>query len=209
MPTRPERPPDAEYYKRERVELFSQGDLFRDVPLAYPMPADDLIMDEAPGEGGRRFLSGPLRFGPAMLITPNCSLSAQGVAGYSHPVRTLVPVIPDRSRERHGGDRTRVTDAMRRRARSSRSLAAQRVTDGLAALADDRSSMTSKSRPVSGRHSHTLGHGRILPPGARCRPSPERGPIREPLAVPHWYHVAHGDESSAQRQRDGGASPQG
>jgi hypothetical protein len=94
MPTRPERPPDAEYYQRERVELFSQGDLFRDVPLAYPLPADDLIMDEAPGEGGRRFLSGPLRFGPAMLITPSCSLSAQGVAGYSHPVRTLVPVIP-------------------------------------------------------------------------------------------------------------------
>jgi hypothetical protein len=94
MPTRPERPPDAEYYQRERVELFSQGDLFRDVPLAYPLPADDLIMDEAPGEGGRRFLSGPLRFGPAMLITPSRSLSAQGVAGYSHPVRTLVPVIP-------------------------------------------------------------------------------------------------------------------
>lgn len=32
---RPERPGDADYYERERVELFSQGDLFRDVPLAY------------------------------------------------------------------------------------------------------------------------------------------------------------------------------
>ena len=39
---RPERPPDAEYYERERVKLFSQGDLFRDVPLAYPLPADEL-----------------------------------------------------------------------------------------------------------------------------------------------------------------------
>ncbi len=29
-----------------------------------------------------------------MLITPSCSLAAQGAAGYCHPVRTLVPVIP-------------------------------------------------------------------------------------------------------------------
>jgi hypothetical protein len=94
MPTRPERPSDAEYYERDRVELFSQGDLFRDVPLAYPLPADELVVDEAAGRGGRRFLSGPLEFGPAMLITPSCSLGAQGAAGYGHPVRTLVPVTP-------------------------------------------------------------------------------------------------------------------
>jgi hypothetical protein len=94
MPTRPERPADAEYYERDRVELFSQGDLFRDVPLAYPLPADELVIDEAEGGGSRRFLSGPLEFGPAMLITPSCSLAAQGTTGYDHPVRTLVPVIP-------------------------------------------------------------------------------------------------------------------
>jgi hypothetical protein len=94
MPTRPERPADAEYYERDRVELFSQGDLFRDVPLAYPLPADELVIDEAEGGGSRRFLSGPLEFGPAMLITPSCSLGAQGTAGYGHPVRTLVPVLP-------------------------------------------------------------------------------------------------------------------
>src|SRR5881392_3380217 len=87
MPPRPERPSDADYYERDRVELFSQGDLFRDVPLAYPLPADELVVDEASG-GSRRFLSGPLEFGPAMLITPSCSLGAQGVAGYGHPVRT-------------------------------------------------------------------------------------------------------------------------
>jgi hypothetical protein len=29
-----------------------------------------------------------------MLITPICSLGAQRAAGYGHPVRTLVPVIP-------------------------------------------------------------------------------------------------------------------
>jgi hypothetical protein len=91
---RPERPPDVDYYERDRVELFSQGDLFRDVPLAYPSPAEELVVDEAEGGGSRRFLSGPLEFGPAMLITPSCSLGAQGAAGYGHPVRTLVPVLP-------------------------------------------------------------------------------------------------------------------
>ena len=94
MSPKPERPSDAEYYERDRVELFSQGDLFRDVPLAYPLPADELVIDDAEGGGSRHFLSGPLEFGPAMLITPSCSLGAQGTAGYGHPVRTLVPVIP-------------------------------------------------------------------------------------------------------------------
>jgi len=94
MSPRPERPADEEYYERERVELFSQGDLFRDVPLAYPMPAEELVIDEDERGGSRRFLSGPLEFGPAMLITPSCSLAAQGATGYGHPVRTLVPVAP-------------------------------------------------------------------------------------------------------------------
>jgi hypothetical protein len=93
MCPRPERPPDADYYEHDRVELFSQGDLFRDVPLAYPLPADELVVGEE-GGGSRRFLSGPLEFGPAMLITPSCSLGAQGAKQYAHPVRTLVPVLP-------------------------------------------------------------------------------------------------------------------
>jgi hypothetical protein len=93
MPPRPERPSDAGYYERDRVELFSQGDLFRDVPLAYPLPADEIVVDDDSG-GTRRFLSGPLEFGPAMLVTPSCSMAAQGTAGYGHPVRTLVPVLP-------------------------------------------------------------------------------------------------------------------
>ncbi|MCP9487845.1 MAG: hypothetical protein MSC30_18555 [Gaiellaceae bacterium MAG52_C11] len=94
MPSRPERPSDAEYYERDRVQLFSQGDLFRDVPLAYPLPAEELLVDQDEAGAGRRFVSGPLTFGPAMLITPSCSLGAQGTAGYGHPVRTLVPVVP-------------------------------------------------------------------------------------------------------------------
>ena len=91
---RPQRPADADYYERDRVELFSQGDLFRDVPLVYPLPADELVVDRAARGAGRRFLSGPLEFGPALLITPSCSLGAQGATGYGHAVRTLVPVIP-------------------------------------------------------------------------------------------------------------------
>src|SRR5947209_12972447 len=88
MTTKPERPPDAEYYERDRVELFSQGDLFRDVPLAYPLPAYELVIDEAEAGRSRRFLSGPLEFGPAMLTTPRCSLAAQlDAASYGHPVR--------------------------------------------------------------------------------------------------------------------------
>lgn len=92
MSPRPERPPDADYYERDRVPLFSQGDLFRDVPLAYPLPADELVVDEE-GGGSRRFMSGPLEFGTAMLVTPSCSLGAQRAGSYAHPVRTLVPVL--------------------------------------------------------------------------------------------------------------------
>ena len=97
------RPADEEYYEQHRTDLFSQGDLFGDVPLGYPTVLHEA--DEEQGEaderagdwltaGKRRFLSGPLDFGPAMLITPTCAMSAQGDTGYAHPVRTLVVVRP-------------------------------------------------------------------------------------------------------------------
>lgn len=95
------RPADEEYYEQHRTELFSQGDLFRDVPLGYPTVLEEAdeeesAADELAGDwlsaGKRRFLSGPLDFGPAMLVTPTCAMSAQGAAGYAHPVRTLVVV---------------------------------------------------------------------------------------------------------------------
>jgi hypothetical protein len=54
MSPKPERPSDADYYERDRVELFSQGDLFRDMPLAYPLPAHELVVD---GEGGGSLVS--------------------------------------------------------------------------------------------------------------------------------------------------------
>jgi len=90
-----ERPRDDAYYERERVPLFSQGDLFRDVPLDYPAPPREIVVDEEADErGARAFLSGPLEFGPALLTTPTCSMRAQRAEGYAHPVRTLLPVVP-------------------------------------------------------------------------------------------------------------------
>ena len=86
------RPDDGDYYE-SRLELFSQGDIFRDVPLAYPLPAGEIIEEEA--HGRRRFLSGPFEVGLAMLVTPTCSMRAQGALDrYAHPVRTLVPLRP-------------------------------------------------------------------------------------------------------------------
>jgi hypothetical protein len=88
-----ERRPDI--YYEERVPLLSQGDIFEDVPLAYPSPADELLVEEGDDGEGRRFLSGPLQVGPGMLITPTCSMRSQGGSGdYAHPVRTLVPLRP-------------------------------------------------------------------------------------------------------------------
>lgn len=90
--TRERRPTDDQYYETRFAE-FSQGDIFRDVPLSYPLPANEISVEDG-GEGSRAFLSGPLSFGMAMLITPTCSMRAQGTSGYAHPIRTLVPVLP-------------------------------------------------------------------------------------------------------------------
>jgi hypothetical protein len=86
------RPDDAAYYET-RIELLSQGDIFADVPLAYPVPGD--IVEAETSAGVRHFLAGPLHTAPAMLITPTCSMRAQRDPGhYAHPVRTLVPILP-------------------------------------------------------------------------------------------------------------------
>jgi hypothetical protein len=88
--------PRAEYYE-SRTDLYSQGDIFRDVPLAYPTPAAEIAIEDTdtPEETARTFLSGPLEYGLAMLISPTCSMRSQ-TAGrdYAHPVRTLVPLRP-------------------------------------------------------------------------------------------------------------------
>jgi hypothetical protein len=83
------RPRDEDYYA-ERTTYVRQGDLFRDVPLAYPWPPD-AVSHEA---GKRKFLSGPFESGFGMLISATCSFTAQGAPGYAHPVRVLAPVLP-------------------------------------------------------------------------------------------------------------------
>lgn len=83
------RPADEEYYL-ERSEYLRQGDLFREVPLGYPWPPD--AIDH--GAGTRKFLAGPFEAGFGMLLSPTCSMAAQGEPGrYAHPVRSLAPVI--------------------------------------------------------------------------------------------------------------------
>ena len=87
--------PTTDYYEH-RTALLSQGDIFADVPLAYPSPAGEIAVDDDDEpETARRFLSGPLDYGHAILITPTCSMRSQ-TAGrdYSHTVRTLAPLRP-------------------------------------------------------------------------------------------------------------------
>jgi len=85
------RPDDAAYYET-RIPLFSQGDIFREVPLAYPVPGQ--IVEADTSGGVRHFLAGPFEIGMAMLITPTCSMRAQKEPGkYAHPVRTLIPIL--------------------------------------------------------------------------------------------------------------------
>jgi hypothetical protein len=86
------RPADDAYYVEPWSETFLQGDVFVDVPIAIPAPPDAVLMDE----GNRRFLSGPFDAGPAMLLSPSCTIAAQGAARgtYAMPARTLVPIRP-------------------------------------------------------------------------------------------------------------------
>lgn len=86
--------PKGSYYET-RIDLYSQGDIFREVPLAYPSPAGEIAIEDPdiPEETARAFLSGPLDYGHAMLITPTCSMRSQTPGrDYAHPVRTLVPL---------------------------------------------------------------------------------------------------------------------
>lgn len=82
------RPPDQAYYA-DRSKYVRQGDLFRDIPLGYPMPPDAVDHEE----GKRKFLSGPFEPGFGLLLSPTCSMHAQGAEGYAHPVRMLAPVL--------------------------------------------------------------------------------------------------------------------
>jgi hypothetical protein len=86
---RESRPPDERYYAW-RTEYLRQGDLFTEVPLGQPFPPN--AVDHK--EGSRKFISGPFEPGFGLLLTPTCSMAAQGVPGaYAHPHRVLAPVL--------------------------------------------------------------------------------------------------------------------
>lgn len=86
--SREPRPADETYYEW-RTEHFRQGDLFTEVPLGLHLPA------EAYSHGERKFVAGPFEVGFAMMLTPSCSMAAQGQPGqYAHPFRTVAPVWP-------------------------------------------------------------------------------------------------------------------
>jgi len=90
---REDRPDNGDYFEdRFRGDILSQGDLFADAPRTYAGLAEEVVVDGP--DGGRRFLSGPLQPGLALLITPSCSMGGGDGAEYSHPVRTLVPIVP-------------------------------------------------------------------------------------------------------------------
>lgn len=83
--------PDDEHYYRWRTEYLRQGDLFAEVPLGLQFPARAYVHKE----GQRKFISGPFEVGFGMMITPTCSMAAQGEEGkYAHSFRTVVPVWP-------------------------------------------------------------------------------------------------------------------
>jgi hypothetical protein len=88
------RPEDENYYVEPWSDTFLQGDLFDHVPLAVPAPPDAVLRVE----GERHFLSGPFAAGPAMLLSPSCTIAAQGgtPGAYATPHRTLVPIRPVR-----------------------------------------------------------------------------------------------------------------
>lgn len=62
-----ERPANDSYYET-RHELLSQGAIFRDVPLGYPLPPGQIGEDPNAPAGARQFLSGPFEVGDAMLV---------------------------------------------------------------------------------------------------------------------------------------------
>jgi hypothetical protein len=84
-----ERRPKDEDYFAERTDYVRQGDLFADIPLGYPFPPEAADHEA----GNRKFISGPFESGFGMLLSPTCSMLAQGDKGYAHPVRMLAPVL--------------------------------------------------------------------------------------------------------------------
>ena len=93
--TKIQRPADDDYYVVPPwSDQILQGDIFMDVPLGFPAPPDAVVLID----GERRFITGPFEAGPAMLISPSCSIAAQGpdakAGTYAHPARIMVALRP-------------------------------------------------------------------------------------------------------------------
>lgn len=88
------RPADGDYYVAPATEQLLQGDLFTNIPIGMVAPPDAVVLDD----GAQRFVTGPFGAGPAMMISPSCTIAAQGSEGgdgqYAHPARTVIPVRP-------------------------------------------------------------------------------------------------------------------
>ncbi len=103
--------PDDERYYEWRTEYLSQGDLFTEIPLGQPWPPN--AVDHK--EGSRKFISGPFEAGFGLLLTPTCSMAAQGVPGaYAHPHRTIAPVLPLERLVAEGAIKKGAVDDLRR-----------------------------------------------------------------------------------------------
>jgi hypothetical protein len=84
--------PAVDAYYEVRHAYFNQGDIFRDVPFVYPFPIEESGVEDG---GSRNLYAGPIENGLGMLISPTCSMQAQGrpPGAYAHPARALVPVV--------------------------------------------------------------------------------------------------------------------
>lgn len=97
-PKPPRRPPDVDYYV-DRSDHARQGDIFREVPLGIPWPPTAATYSE----GKRKMIAGPFTEGLGMLVSPTCSMAAQGVpGGYAHPLRQIAPVLTIETLLEHG-----------------------------------------------------------------------------------------------------------
>jgi hypothetical protein len=80
------RPNDNNYFRSDRTILFSQGDIFANVPF---------IDFGEPSESGTEVVGSRKSF--AMLITPTFVMRARGATSpqsYATPIRTVIPILP-------------------------------------------------------------------------------------------------------------------
>ena len=78
----PEARPDNNTYHETRLPLLSQGDIFRDIPLAYPVPGE-IIEDDFSREEGKPLAesTGEVGRAVAVMLPPRCGLTCEGLSG--------------------------------------------------------------------------------------------------------------------------------